>query len=175
MLSWWSSVEALGRFNSWLQYAIAVFGILTAVAIVLSTVATNRIDTLRSERERQLTQRLKELQPRHLTLEQETDFVQALMTGPKGPVIVTFVLGDGEAENFAAQLKDLLARAGWPATGPEGFTGQGHGLAILGNAPTLPEYGATLKAALEAIGLPVQLYRGPMEMWPVQLLVEHKP
>jgi|SRR5882724_6929127 len=49
MSSWWDSVEAVDHFNTMMQVAIAVFGVLTGLATFLSLTAANRVSELKDQ------------------------------------------------------------------------------------------------------------------------------
>ena len=49
MGGWWDSVASVARFNTWMQIAIVVFGVLTAAATALTIVASNRISDLQAK------------------------------------------------------------------------------------------------------------------------------
>ena len=58
MADWWNSIDALAKFNNWMQVSIVVFGILTAAATALTIVASNRIALLRANEAAELQRRL---------------------------------------------------------------------------------------------------------------------
>jgi hypothetical protein len=58
MGGWWDSVDAVARFNNWMQVSIAVFGFLTAAATALTIVASNRIGSLQSAESAQMRKQL---------------------------------------------------------------------------------------------------------------------
>lgn len=197
-MSWWDSVEALRRFNTGANYAIAVFGVLTAVATIVSIRFSNRIDELLTVQEQSLANRLEQTestlestrqeleetkqrqQPRALTADQRQQLVVALGTAsPKGRVEVIAVLGDGEAHAFAMALLFALQEAGWPADGVSDaiYTDAPVAVAVVvqsANQP--PPHAVPLQRALRAAGIEAH---GRLEVskppGTVELLVGRKP
>jgi hypothetical protein len=60
------------------------------------------------------------LQPRRITTIQREKFIESLITGQKGPVIICYGVKDQETLDFAHDLSDMLANAGYPI-GPARF------------------------------------------------------
>ena len=196
MWSWWDSIDAVSKFNAWTQYAIAVFGILTAVAIVASAVAGKRISVLQAAKEELLQQRLKAAedaaeaarsgvkqfeqrqQPRFLTPAQDELFLEVLRKAPPGTVEFNYIAADPEAEAFAKHLLSLLRIAGWTI----------HVSALISpdipvgiqlevqSVETAPPYAAALQQALKAVGYdaPGTLAPARPKDW-LSLIVGRKP
>jgi len=59
MPGWWNSIDAVSRFNLWTQVAIAVFGVLAAIATVLSVAGSKRLSVLQSQEADTLQARLR--------------------------------------------------------------------------------------------------------------------
>lgn len=59
MGGWWDSVDAVAKFNTWMQVSIVVFGIFTAAATALTIVASNRIASLQSAESARMREELK--------------------------------------------------------------------------------------------------------------------
>jgi hypothetical protein len=141
MQNWWHSLwdtpEGLARFFYGTQWAIAIFGILTAVAIVLSIVISRRRDDFQgqqiSEAQQESTrirdalnqsnQKLSELEkktaPRILT-EDQREKLNAFLATQKGyPVTLSANLGDQEGIKYAQQIKGILEKNGWKVDGPD--------------------------------------------------------
>ncbi|HEY1662508.1 MAG TPA: hypothetical protein VGI03_08830 [Verrucomicrobiae bacterium] len=58
----------------------------------------------------------KELQPRNITLKQETNFIALCSSLPKMPIRVIIGVKDNETESFAEQVRQLLDAAGFGCT-----------------------------------------------------------
>jgi cell division protein FtsB len=72
----------------------------------------------RLEAERALLELQALIEPRYLAAKQEAQLTDALRTSPvKGNVRVHTVLGDHEGNTFAAQIDNIVKKAGWPTSG----------------------------------------------------------
>lgn len=70
-----------------------------------------RVRALKAEKD--LTEIQERIKPRHITEEQRARFIQALKKIPKGQVQIATPIGDGEAQLFARQIKEILESSGW--------------------------------------------------------------
>lgn len=135
MFSWWDSLEAVAKFNLWMQWLAAILAILAGLCGVLILVSGSRIDALRAKqnsqakeqseaREAELQRRLeiaenhtKELQEhqksRTLSSEQRTKLLDLLRSNPTGKMQVASINGDAEASDFAREIVEVLRKANW--------------------------------------------------------------
>lgn len=165
MSDWWNSIEVLSRVKFWLGYA-AVFG---AVIVILNQVVALRLDALRAE----------QAKPRLLTQQQRTEIVNRLSGSPGHFILVTAVVGDGEAYRFAQQIDEVLKESGWDSrhTPSESFQVPPKGLAIfVRSRDELPAYFPLLVSTLQQVGLSPQWatseYEGPNT---ARIVIGHKP
>jgi hypothetical protein len=175
MFSWWSSLDAVIRFNVWVQWSLAIFGGLTFIALVLVAMTSKQIgflqdrETQRAQEEsRRLQERLqttqreleetkKRLAPRALTPDRLGVFLGILRQGPKGTVDLQYV-ANFEAETFCAEIANALRTAGWDAhiTSALVMVEGIQGLATKGrDMNRMPAHAVVLKTALAQIGFPV--------------------
>jgi hypothetical protein len=93
-----------------MQLAVAAFGFLTVLCGVLIWISSNRVETLKGEREQraltakqraQILERLRELSARR-----NTRF-------PAVSLEIVYVEGNDESEQFARQLADVFFDADW--------------------------------------------------------------
>jgi hypothetical protein len=108
--------------------------------------------------ERDLLELQQRVEPRRLTATQRTNLIDLLTKTPhKGHVPVRSPIGDGEANNFASELYEVLKAAGWPnpdiaRIGAAG--GTPNGLTILvRNAKSAPPYARALQDAFTQAGI----------------------
>lgn len=199
MWSWWSllSIDVLSKVNTYAQYAIVVFGILTAVATLISVLSADRISALKDaeltliKNEQSASDKalrsaqaaLKDLRdsqaPRVITAAQRERFMKSLQDVSKGDIGITTVVGDNESMQLAVQLEGMLKEAGFTTTGVSQaiFTPSPVGLFLkVRSADSVPVYAAPLQYTLDAIGLnaPGQVDPG-MAAHIVTIVVGHKP
>ena len=58
MLVWWSNIDVVDKFHTWMQILIVVFLILAAAATYLTKIATDRVSELKALEESKLIKRL---------------------------------------------------------------------------------------------------------------------
>jgi hypothetical protein len=192
----WNSVDSLGRLNSYLQLAVAVTGVLTAVLGAFIWVASERLATLEDGRKVELQKRVhaaesdaaearKEAQavaskqkPRALTQAQQEAMLNLLATATKGSLTITAVMSDPEAERFALQLYEAFKKAGW---NPKGvnlamISPSTSGLFLKVHArESPPPCAAFIQAALAAVQIEAPGVIDPnIEKDAVELLIGHK-
>ena len=125
MDSWWNSADAVTRFNTWMQIAIVVFGILTAAATGLTIIGANRLSALQVTETTELRRRLEateatavaakqHLGQRALSATQENEQLLQLLTSSGVPARIPIICSESsEALIFGRQLTLLLQNAGW--------------------------------------------------------------
>jgi hypothetical protein len=193
----WNSLESLGRLNSYLQLAVAVTGVLTAILGGLIWIASERLAVLEDTQKRELQNRVQTAEsdaaearreaqavaakqrPRALTQDQQSTLLGLLGQQPKGDVLITAVMSDPEAERFALQLYELFKKAGW---NPKGVN-----LAMMSPAPSgvflkikdkeaPPAHAGLVQAALAAAQVEAPcVIDAKLDGKLVGLLVGHKP
>lgn len=126
--------------------------------------------------EKELIEVQGQIQPRRLTLEQQTRLLRAFELAPKGSIVVDTVMGDGEALMFAGQIRDILKVSGWGDVHltRSTYTGNPIGLSILyGDKPSIA---IPLADAFDSIGIKTKLSRVPQAPEDaVKILVGMKP
>lgn len=193
----WNSADSLGRLNSYLQLAVAVTGVLTAVLGAFTWIASERLATLEDVRKSELQKRIhtaesdaaearKEAQavaakqkPRALTQAQQLTLLNLLSVGAKGNVTITAVMSDPEAERFAMQLFEIFQKAGWNPKGvnlsmimpsPSGIFLKVHA------RESTPPHAAQIQSALMVVEVETPGVIDPkIEKDVVELLIGHKP
>jgi len=191
MPSWWNSLDAVTRFNNWMQVALAVFAVFTAVAIILNVLSANKISSLQAIEENRLkdqledameaarkqAERVQELEekqkPRHITPEQ-SQTILARLSKFQGEINIRNVVGDSEAQALSVQLYQILDGAGWKVR-HEGQAAQSvSGVRLrVGSVENPPPYTAPLVDALQAVGIDVLVYERQGN--PITLIVGNKP
>ena len=136
--------------------------------------ANLRMRAARAEKE--LIEVQGQIQPRRLTLDQQTRLLRALERVPKGSIVVDTVMGDGEALMFAGQIRDILKVAGWGDVHltRSMYTGNPIGLSIL--YEDKPSIAIPLADAFDSVGIKTKLSRVPQAPeGAVMILVGMKP
>ncbi|HVC44736.1 MAG TPA: hypothetical protein VND20_07940 [Candidatus Binataceae bacterium] len=180
----WNSSQALDTVFTVTQWAMAIFGFLTAVAIVISIIASNRANSLKDETwlgERETLQtQIQQLTPRRLTPEQKVKILLALPRQPYS-IRITCTMGDGESFDYASDLMEVLKEAGWTVEdnglSQALFTGKPPPLWItVSSADEVPPAANALANAFKAAGIAVigQIDKG-LNPTQVGLFVGHKP
>lgn len=109
--------------------------------------------------ERALLELQERIKPRRISMEQRTRLVEMLKQGPKGPVDIACVLGDGEGLALAGQIDEVLKTSGWLTSGvSQGVYAGGNpvGVGILvRDARTAPSYAAVLQRAFGSVAIPL--------------------
>jgi hypothetical protein len=134
----WNTVEGLSKLFYASQWAMAVLGALTAVAIVFSIIVSVRKDHLVGEEERRLAeehqrvldgqnkeigglktdldeaqQKLRALsEQRKLSVEQRANLIAILRKSPPQETMIIRV-GDFETQTFAEEIAGALREGGW--------------------------------------------------------------
>lgn len=120
----------------------------------------------------------KRVEPRTLTADQRSSLVTALkQVQTRGPVKISFTIGDGEALAFADQVRSVLVASGWNASEPAPNSLSGSGIALrVKSAKSAPNYAAPLQRAFELAGVALIGVESPeMDANTVQVLVLSKP
>ena len=167
------SGDHLASLEWWLWIAAVAFGVLApASGLIAYQIGQHRgrLERAAAEREestRKLIEAAKkaksaEPQPapvaRQITADQQEKLVAAL-SGKKGvKVIVAFGEGDGEGQQFALEITNVLKTSGWDVEGPAGGTWApnnpiGQGIVVKdGNSPpsgAIPLWGAFTDAGIQ--------------------------
>lgn len=130
--------------------------------------------------ERSLLELQRRIEPRRIPPDQRARLIELLTAGPKGPVSISCVLGDGEGLAFAQQVAEALNASGYPHAGVDqgvysGRNPVGFGL-IVHSAVTAPPYAAAIQRAFFSIGLPMGgLEDSSAPEGTVRILVGNKP
>lgn len=130
--------------------------------------------------EKDLLELQERIKPRRISADQRERLIAALRNLPKGPVIVTCVLGDGEAIAFANQIVDSLKSAGWPVDGvnqvvytpnnPVGF------FVRVRSAANAPPYAGALQQAFNSVEIRLDGQQVPtLSEGVVEIVVGNKP
>ena len=126
--------------------------------------------------EKELVEVQGQIQPRRLTLEQQTRLLRIFEGIPKGAIVVDTVLGDGEALLFGGQIRDILKVSGWGDVHltRSMYTGNPIGLSILyGGKQTIA---LPLADAFASVGIKAKLSRVPQAPEDaVKILIGMKP
>jgi hypothetical protein len=176
------SLETLIRIQNWFKLAAVVLAALSAFAGLASYVFGNKIDALRTARERALSEEVettrRALEPRHLSREQAEVVLRGLH-GTTGWVFVMAVIGDPEAFDLAEALSGVLRRApGWRVDGPDFLAGlSSRGIHVLiSNVAQTPRGADELVAAFAAARIDVEREVDPaFRPDAFRLVVGHKP
>ncbi len=174
MTGWWNSVDAVGKFNTWMQVAIVIFGVLAAVATALTIIAAKRISELQAAEATQLRLRLattertaavthQQLIPRVLTQVQMTRLTEVLGRSPAKARIPVIATESQETRALASQVVRVLAAAGWntepdPGTASPAWTGI---ILTVENSNQIPPTATLLANELRNEGLAVTITDRP--------------
>lgn len=82
MWSWWNSIEAVSKFNTYMQISIVVFGFLTASATYLSNKAANRISEIQAKKESETHKRLEATEAANKELQAKMDHTEKVIAPP---------------------------------------------------------------------------------------------
>lgn len=132
--------------------------------------------------EAELLRLRRSIDPRSISSEQRSKFLQLLDKGPKGPVSIRATEGDFEGEAYAEQFIQVLKAAGWPVDGEvsklttTGASPIGLGLLVRSKETASP-YAWHLRNAMIAAGFPVAVIAGAQNIWKgdLEIIVGHKP
>ena len=194
MWSWWNSLslETLGSLNTYAQWAMAVFGFLTAVAMVASIMASARISSIKDAQlsalkqeqtatKEEVTAVREQQEPRALNTQQRAKVLEILRAEPKGTIsVLGAAMGDGEALTFATELRQLLQSAGW---GVEAFAANWAStwnpvgvILIVRTQEEAPAYAGTLQRAFRAADITAEeMLDAKIQVGSLRLIVGHKP
>lgn len=128
--------------------------------------------------EKELLEVQERLKSRRLTLPQRTSLVNDLSRGEKGEISIDFMAANGETEQFATDIAEVLRSSGWTVTrlGPLIPLGMPTpiGLVLLVRDRQIPRVLALI-SAFDHIGLMGSVRVNPEYNPPVQLIVGSKP
>lgn len=184
MWSWWLSLslETLQTVNSVALWIIGIFGVITALAVVISTMASTRIDELKDQNlstlQRQLSDMRTHQTPRTISTTQQKQFLKLAETIEKGHVTVAQPLNDHEASKLAESIGRMLQEAGWAVTMTVsmGISANTTGIILLfKDEASAPPFMVPLRDAFEAVGLSVEIMRNPRGSPELEIIVAHKP
>jgi hypothetical protein len=166
MFSWWSSVETISVLRTLAQWVAAVAGV-AALAFNLrasalkdraAAVERTRVAADLQETRSRADESLARQQPRGISPQQREMFLVAASDKPKGPVTVIPLMGNVESEQFAKQLAELLANAGYSVDTsgmlPMDNTPTGVGLTVKAGEK-YPSHTDGLQAAFNSAGIPI--------------------
>jgi hypothetical protein len=118
----WNSAEELGKFNSYLQMGLVIFGILTGLIGASSFIVSQRKDLLTGQEEASLkakvadissrTTNINDLPQRHLTVQQQDIIFKASKEFP-GTKLLSIRLNSKESQQYAYEIEAVLKRAKW--------------------------------------------------------------
>ncbi len=193
MSSWWHSLslETLTSLNTYAQWAMVLFAVLTALAMAANIKSSARISAVKDAQLSALEQKQtttkeevavvqKQQQPRELNARQQASFLEILTAEPRGTIfLLGAAIGDGEALAFATELRQLLQSAGW---GIENFATNWTStfnpvgvLLIVHSREKAPAYAGTLQRAFKAVNIAARQMIGPrMQEGSLKVIVGHK-
>ncbi len=111
------------------------------------------------------------LNPRRLTSTQRRSLIDELSKGDKGKIIIRFMSGNAESQNFATDIAEVLQSCGWTVAQLCSVTGiVSVGLRVTVQDPQTPRTLALL-SAFEHIGISVPVRIHPTAHPPVHLTI----
>ena len=126
----------------------------------------------------ELSKSPEDLLTRRLTATQRHSLAEVLSSGEKGKIVIRFLSGNIECQNFAMDVADVFQSCGWTlmqmgAALAIGTTGS-VGLRVTLQDPKMPQAVALL-TAFEHIGISMPVTINPNAHPPVYLIIGGKP
>ena len=132
------SLDQLNRLFTFSKWMLVVCGIIFLVFIIINQYVASRISSLHDQEKKQAQQQLRAsraeltrtkaqtnelsaelsrfVAPRTLPDDQLRALQQCLSDGPRGPVIMSFLKTEADAETYAMQVANLLRDSGFDVT-----------------------------------------------------------
>ena len=132
------SLDQLQRLLSFSKWMLIVGGIIFLVFVIVNQYAAARISSIQEQEKKQVQQQLRSsraeltrtkaqtnelnaelsrfVAPRSLPEDQIQPLQQCLSDGPRGPIIMSFLKTESDAEAYATQIANLLRDSGFDVT-----------------------------------------------------------